>query len=416
LMSMSVLGTIGQALLLLLEIMVALPLLYLLLLALGAAKATGRRVTPAPLPASPTSRFAILVPAHNEELLIGNTLASLAQLDYPADRYAVHVVADNCTDHTAEMARAAGVMVHVRNDTVNRGKGYALAWAISRLVAVEAHYDAYVIVDADTLVDPLLLAWFARSLADGGKALQAHYAVLNPTESPTSALRWLAFSLINYIRPLGRNYWGGSSTLTGNGMCLSHGLLVRYPWQAFGLSEDYQYYLTLVSNGERVLFIPEAKVRSAMPTTARELQSQDIRWETLDSDSRGRQRLLAWRLLVDGIRLSSWLRLDAVAELVTPPLSVLAALCVVMLAISLALGAVLHVVLAVLLAGILLLYVSSAFWLLRPPEGVYHALVHVPAYIWRKLWVYLVLRHLRRYTSSWVRTPRTISAGGDSTE
>ena len=421
---MSVLGGIDliaavalvRTLLLLLEIVLALPLLYLLMLALGAVIATARKAPAASVPGTLACRFAILVPAHNEELLIGNTLASLAELDYPVDQYAVHIIADNCTDRTAEIARAAGVTVHVRDDTAHRGKGHALAWAIGQLVPAEIHHDAYVIVDADTVVDPLLLAGFARGLARGGDALQANYAVLNPTESATSALRWLAFSLINYIRPLGRNTWGGSSTLTGNGMCLSHELLTRHPWQAFGLSEDYQYYLTLVSSGERVLFIPEVTVHSAMPTTVRQLQSQDIRWETLSSDSRSWQHHLAWRLLVDGIRLPSWSRLDALAELVTPPLSVLATLCMLALIISLALGTMVQLVLAALLAGVLLLYVSSAFWLLRPPLGMYRALVHAPAYVMRKLKVYLVLRHLGKYTSSWVRTPRTISAGRDNAQ
>ncbi|MGO8948456.1 MAG: glycosyltransferase family 2 protein [Ktedonobacterales bacterium] len=408
----------ARILLLILEIALVLPVSYLLGLAASAAVATLRnapkRHPATPLRATPMTRFAILVPAHDEELLIGSTLASLAKLDYPADRYTVHVIADNCTDRTAEIARAAGVSVHERTDLSKRGKGYALAWAIDRLFSGTVHYDAYVVLDADTIVDPLLLAGFAYGLASGGKALQAHSAVLNATESATAALRWLALSLMNYIRPLGRNFWGGSSTLTGNGMCLSHEILSRYPWQAFGLSEDYQYYLTLVSHGERVLFVPQAEVRSVMPNTARQLHSQDIRWESLSSDTPNWRHGLARHLFVDGICLPSWLRLDALAELMTPPLSLLAALCTLTLVVSLALGAELQILVAALLAGALLLYVSSAFALLRPPLSVYRALVYAPAYMMRKLWIYLVLRHLSRNTSSWVRTARTVSRGGES--
>jgi cellulose synthase/poly-beta-1,6-N-acetylglucosamine synthase-like glycosyltransferase len=410
----SILGWI----LLVVEIVLALPLLYLSLLSIGAivAATVGRRETrdlQAPIPAVdlPASRFAVLVPAHNEEVLISDTLASLARLDYPADRYAVHVIADNSTDRTAEIARAAGVYVHERTDTANRGKGHALAWAFGKLAQMPVPYDAYVVLDADTVVDQYLLQTLAQGLARGGKALQSHNAVLNASDSTSTALRWLALSLVNYIRPLGRNSFGGSSTLTGNGMCLTHEILARHPWQAYGLSEDYQYYLTLVSSGDRVLFVPDAKVYSVMPTTARQLQSQDIRWETLSPDASSWQRHIAWRLLVDGIRRRNWVRLDAVAELLTPPLSVLAGgtalLLIAGVIVQIVFGVWIPVLLAALLALALLNYVGSAFFLLHPPRQVYRALAFAPAYMLRKLWIYYVLRRLRKHTSTWIRTPRT---------
>jgi len=399
--------------LLFLEIALALPLLYLVLLSIGAIVATirGRRLSAGqvalPTADPPKARFAILIPAHDEEVMIGATLASLALLDYPPDLYTVHVIADNCTDRTAEIAGAAQVRVHERIDSINLGKGYALAWALARLTVDPGRYDAVIVIDADTIADAQLLQAFARGLAGGSKALQAHYAVLNAADSAGAALRWLALSLVNYIRPLGRNAWGGSSTLTGNGMCLSWELLTRHPWQAFGLSEDYQYYLTLVASGDRVMFVPDAKVYSPMPTTVRQLQSQDIRWEASSPDSSGEQRRLAWNLLTDGIRRRDWVRLDALAELLTPPLSVLASGTVLLLSGAIILGGPTQLLSATVLAGALLCYVGSAFVLLRPPLAVYRALVHAPAYMCRKLWIYFVLRHLPSYTSTWVRTART---------
>ncbi|HEU5349290.1 MAG TPA: glycosyltransferase family 2 protein [Ktedonobacterales bacterium] len=404
---------VARDVLLALEIALALPLAYLLALAVGAAIGTIRH-SRSPRRKSndqqtmPASTFAILVPAHNEELLIGKTLRSLAQLDYPTDRYAIHVIADNCTDRTAEIAAAAGVHVHERTNATEHGKGHALAWAFDRLMHGDIHYDAYVVLDADSVVDPALLTALSRGLARGALALQSHNAVLNAAESATSALRWLALSLMNYIRPLGRNTWGGSSTLTGNGMCLTHEMLTRHPWQAFGLSEDYQYYLLAVASGEKVLFVPDANVRSVMPTTARQLQSQDIRWESLNPDASSMQRDIALRLLREGIRYHSWIRLDALAELMTPPLSVLASSSAVLLIATIALGAPLQIVLAALLAGALFAYVCSAFVLLRPPWGVYRSMIHAPAYMSRKLWVYIVLRRLRKNTTTWVRTSRTV--------
>ena len=231
--------------------------------------------------------------------------------------------------------------------------------------------------------------------------------MLNAAESPTSALRWLALSLMNYIRPLGRNVLGGSSTLTGNGMCLTHEMLTRHPWQAFGLSEDYQYYLSLVASGEKALFVPDANVRSVMPTTARQLKTQDIRWETISADASAWQRRIAWRLFSEGVRRKSWVRLDALAELLTPPLSALAGGCALLLVAAIALLAPLQIIVAALLTLMLLAYVGSAFALLRPPWSVYRALVYAPAYIARKLWIYFVLRRLRKNTTTWVRTSRT---------
>lgn len=403
--------SIARGIVLALEMLLALPLAYLLALAIGAAIGAWRNAVARRRHSvardKPTSMFAILVPAHNEEQLIGATIRSLSQLDYPSDRHAVHIIADNCTDRTAEIARAAGVQVLERTNTSERGKGHALAWAFERLMHGETHYDAYVVLDADTVVEPSLLSALSRGLSRGALALQSHNAVLNAAESETTALRWLALSLMNYIRPLGRNTLGGSSTLTGNGMCLTHEMLTRHPWQAFGLSEDYQYYLLAVADGARVLFVPDANVRSVMPTTARQLQSQDIRWETLSPDSSAWQRRIAWRLFGEGIRRLSWVRLDALAELLTPQLSVLMGSCAILFAAAVILGAPLQIIFAATLVGALLIYASSAFVLLRPPWGVYRGLIYAPAYVVRKLWVVLVLRRLRKNTTTWVRTTRT---------
>lgn len=402
---------VARGVVLALEIALAIPLAYLLALAVAAAIGTLRAASASRKNAAqtPTATFAILVPAHDEELLIGKALNSLTKLAYPRDRYAVHVIADNCTDRTAEIAGAAGENVHVhqRFDEEKRGKGFALAWAFDLLIHGETQYDAYIVLDADAVVEPGFLAALARGLARGGLALQSHNAVLNAAESPTSALRWLALSLMNYIRPLGRNILGGSSTLTGNGMCLTHEILTRYPWQAFGLSEDYQYYLSLVASGEKVLFVPDATVRSVMPTTARQLKTQDIRWESLSPGASSWQRRIALRLFRDGLRRHSWVRLDALAELLTPPLSALAGGCALLLVAAIALLAPLQMIVAALLTVALLAYVASAFALLRPPLSVYRALIYAPAYIIRKLWVYFVLRRLRKYTATWTRTIRT---------
>lgn len=398
-------------LLLAMEILIAGPVLYLCLLSISAILTTKKRKTRDIASSSPVSsrlNFAILIPAHDEVALLGTLLESLAGLAYAKDRYAVYVVADNCTDATAELARAnSGVQVYERFDQDRRGKGHALNWLLQKLEEDRLIYDAYVFLDADSVVEPAFLQVMNRELVRGAQALQAYYTVLNVTESPATALRWIALTLINYVRPLGRNGLGASSTLAGNGMCFTRALLRRYPWQAFSLTEDYQYYLTLVQHGELIRYVPEAVVRSQMPTTFAQMRTQDIRWES----SEGGQP--AWRialkLLGAGLRHHDFARIEAIAELLTPPLSLLVSWCLVTLIVSILLRSWPELVFSLTLIAGVTGYIGTALYLLRPPLTVYRALLHSPGFIIWKLWVYFVLKRSKKHTSEWVRTSRTVS-------
>ncbi len=398
-------------LLLPMEIVIAVPVLYLCLLSISAivtAKKRKTRDTAGSSPGSPSLNFAILIPAHDEVAMLGTLLESLAGLAYAKDHYAVYVVADNCTDDTAELARATGwVYVYERFDQGKRGKGHALNWLLQKLEEDRLIYDAYVFFDADSIVEPTFLQIMNRELVQGAQALQACYTVLNVTESPSTALRWIALTLMNYVRPLGRNGLGASSTLAGNGMCFSRALLLRHPWQAFSLTEDYEYYLTLVERGERVRYVPDAVVRAAMPTTFGQMRTQDIRWES----SEGGQP--AWRialkLLGAGLRHHDFARIEAIAELLTPPLSLLVSWCLMTLIVSLLLWSLPGLVFSLVLIGGVIGYIGTALYLLRPPRTVYIALLHSPGFMIWKLWVYFVLRRSKKHTSEWVRTSRTVS-------
>ena len=398
-------------LLLPMEIVIAGPVLYLCLLSISAIATAKKRKTRAGVctpPAPSHLNFAILTPAHDEVATLGTLLESLAGLAYPKDRYAVYVVADNCTDATAELARSTGwVHVYERFDQDRRGKGYALNWLLQKLEEDRLIYDAYVFLDADSVVEPSFLQVMNRELAYRTQALQACYTVLNATESPGTALRWIALTLMNYVRPLGRSGLGASSTLMGNGMCFSRALLLRHPWQAFSLTEDYQYYLTLVQHGVRIRYVPEAVVRSPMPATFAQMRTQDIRWES----SAGSQP--AWRmalkLLGAGLRHHDLRRIEAIAELLTPPLSLLVSWCALALMLSLLLWPWPSPLFSLILIGGVIGYVGTALYLLRPPRAVYRALLHSPGFILWKLLVYFVLRRSKKHTSEWVRTSRTAS-------
>src|SRR5262249_45394175 len=140
-------------------------LLFLTLSALVTRPAVPRR-------AQQCRRFAVLVPAHNEEAVIGRLVANLATLDYPSERYDVCVVADNCTDATAAIARAHGARVFERFDPTQRAKGFALRWLIQQLQAQRSSYDAFVVIDADSVVDRAFLACMNARLAGGADAIQ----------------------------------------------------------------------------------------------------------------------------------------------------------------------------------------------------------------------------------------------------
>lgn len=392
-----------------LEGLLAMPVLYLCIVSISAVLAARKhkKETGSISLAPSILNFAILVPAHNEIDVLGTLLGSLAALDYPQDHYAVYVVADNCTDTTAELARATGwVHVYERFDQNKRGKGYALNWLLQQLKQGQLKYDAYVIIDADSVVESTFLLAMNKELAQGGRALQACYTVLNVTESPSAALRWIALSLMNYVRPLGRDALGASSTLMGNGMCFSHDLLEQHPWQAFSVTEDYQYYLTLVQHSERIRYVPDAIVRSVMPTTFAQMRTQDIRWES----SRGGQPSwkVAWKLLKGGIVNRDFIRIEAVAELLTPPLSCLVGLWLLTLVGSLLLWSIPYLLISIMLIIGLICYIATAIYLLRPPPSVYLALLHAPGFVLWKLWVLLVLERSKKHSAEWVRTSRTV--------
>jgi cellulose synthase/poly-beta-1,6-N-acetylglucosamine synthase-like glycosyltransferase len=265
-------------------------------------------------------------------------------------------------------------------------------------------YDAYVILDADSIVDPAFLRVMNQGLAQGARALQACNDVLNVTDSPGTALRWLALALMNQVRTLGRNALGCSATLTGNGMCLSRALLERYPWQAFSLAEDYQYYLILAQNGEKVRYMPEAIVRSEMPVTFEQMRTQDIRWEAAQGGQSTREA--AWKLLKTGLKHHDPVRLEAIAELLTPPLSYMVSLCFLVFVCSFALWSWSNLLVSALLLAGLFSYISTAFVLLHPPRKVLLAFLLAPRFMLWKLWVVLVLKRSKKYTAEWVRTSR----------
>ena len=355
------------------------------------------------LPATGRSRvrFAILVPAHNESLLIGRLLESLNALDYPRSNFDVHVVADNCEDDTAEQARSHGAQVHERTDPENKGKGFALRWGLRQISERPEAYDAIIVVDADCVVSGDFLRRMDARLEHGAEVIQSANRVLNPTESPLAALRLASFAGYNYLRPFARSALGLSAGLKGTGMCFSAKVLGATDWDASGIAEDAEFHLELVRLGRRVEFAPEAAVLSDMPVTYSQASSQSARWE------RGRIELLRRvpGLLSDAVRKRSAVRLDAAIEQLIPPLSVPFAVSVATFAAAVFWGAPTIALLAVVAFVCQVGYVFVSMVLVRAPLRTYLALAYVPRYVVWKIGTYL-RSLIPGGTTKWIRTPR----------
>jgi 1,2-diacylglycerol 3-beta-glucosyltransferase len=272
---------------------------------------------PAPSYGPPSVRFAIVVPAHDEQDGISATVENLLAVEYPKELFSVVVVADNCSDETAVRAERAGARVFVRKDDKLRGKGYALAHAFERLAS---EVDAVVVVDADTVVSPNLLSAFCNRIQAGAKAVQADYAVRNPNAAWRTRLMAIAFGSFHVLRSLARERLELSAGLRGNGMCFTTSLLEEVPHDAYSIVEDVEYGIKLGEAGHRVYYAAEAHVYGAMVTSAKASSSQRQRWEG------GRAALAGSRglpLIAQAIARRSAVLLDLALDILVPPLSTL---------------------------------------------------------------------------------------------
>jgi 1,2-diacylglycerol 3-beta-glucosyltransferase len=401
--------------LLTLQGVLALSSCYLLALLAGAVRAKCMRAWTADSKVRDTDagaiRFAILIPAHDEEHGIEATLAAIAACEYPADRRHAIVIADNCSDHTATLARLAGAEVWERTHTTKLGKGHALTWGMEQLCGSlrASDFDAVIALDADCLVSPNLLGAIDGAMRSGADAVQVDYLVGNPTESTASALRFAGFALMCTVRPLGKQGLGLSCGLFGTGMAFTMELLHSEPWTTTDFGEDFEHHLRLVQAGKRVEFLSRASVTSAMPISFSSSAVQQERWE------KGKLVLMRHRSLpavLAGLKRGDLVLLHAGLEQFVPPQSLISAgsagsaLAAVLLRSRRLLGCSL----ATLAAQAL--FVLGGLRLVRAPIEVYRALLTAPALVAGKLAIYARLLR-RKEPLDWVRTAREQSAEWD---
>jgi len=344
---------------------------------------------------APRLRMVTIVPAHNEESMLGACLQSLRDSSAGHHREVV-VVADNCTDQTAAVAQLFGATTLERHDVQRIGKSYALDFAIEYLRSQEVHPDAVLFVDADSTVSPEFFQALERRFSQGAGAVQLHYRAA-PGTSSLGKLRGIALELIHWSRPLGASRLGLGTTLKGNGMGLRWDL-VRDGFGGEGLAEDAATTLSLARRGVAIAFEPSASVTGFMAQDYNSARTQDERWE------RGRLSLVGKALTAAATAFAHGNVAAAAGalEVASLPLSLVTGIVVAGGIVS-TLGYA-STGLAIGSAAALGLYVIAGLASARVPFSELTALTAVPRYVVHKAGVYI--RVVMRPARGWRRTER----------
>lgn len=229
-----------------------------------------------PLPEGKLHHYAVLIAARNEAAVIGSLIDSLKQQNYPTDLIDIYVVADNCTDQTAEVAESHGAIVFERFDKVRVGKGYALHFLLDR---IEESYDAYLVFDADNVVDPRYVREINKSFSAGYDIVTSYRNSKNYGDNWISSGYGLWFLREAQYLNRPRAVLGASCGVSGTGFLFSRRILEQCcGWNFFLLTEDIEFTAHNIVNGEKVGYCPTAVFYDEQPTDFRQSVRQRMRW------------------------------------------------------------------------------------------------------------------------------------------
>ena len=346
-------------------------------------------------------RIAVLTPAHDEAEGIGAMLAALQPQLRTGDR--MFVVADNCTDETAAIARAAGAVVVERVDATLRGKSFALAFGVDAMRADPP--DVVVVVDADCRLAPGSLDALANGVVIEDRPMQAlDLMIAVPGAGVSRRFAEFAWRVRNWVRPAGAHRLGLPCQLMGTGMAFSWSMIAQARLATGALAEDMNLGIDFAMAGKPPLFCETALVTSYFPESAAAIKSQRTRWEHghLETIFREMPRVLLRAVARADLRL-----LGMALDLCVPPLALLAALLLgldAVGAVAWAFGATRVVGVSVALTVVFAAAVMLA-WAIRGRDLIrFIELLSVPIYIAAKVPIYV--RFLFRRQKQWVRTDR----------
>jgi cellulose synthase/poly-beta-1,6-N-acetylglucosamine synthase-like glycosyltransferase len=387
-------------------VLAALPVCVIVVQVLVAVIARQRSARPALPDRSPgRPAAAVLVPAHNEAAGIERTIESILAQTAPGDR--VVVIADNCSDETAPIARACGVEVVERHDLAQRGKGFALRAGLAHLGSCDRQPpDVVIVVDADCQLQPRCLNGLIAQVAATGRAAQACY-LMTPPSAPRAVdvVSALAVLVKNRVRPLAMARLGLPCLITGSGSAFPWTSLQAQSFEGGNIVEDMQLAVDLALAGVPPSYCDDAVLVAALPDRPAAFVSQRRRWE------HGHLRTLVSQVPQLALAYLKTGRVELVAmliDLAVPPLSLLVALNTAifiagLLAIGVGAGWQPSVISGVAL-GLLAASIGLAWWRFARDWMAFRFLLSVPFYVLSKLPLYATF--LFRRESAWVRTAR----------
>ena len=228
-------------------------------------------------------RFIIALPANNEETVIGNLIKSLKMQDYDKDLFDIYVIADNCTDNTAKIARENGAIVYERFDETKKTKGYALNWFLSKMKVKKDDYDALLVFDADNIVDKNFLNVMNKKLCQGEVLVQGYRDIKNPTDTWVSGGYAIFYWTMNRLYHLARYNMGLSPLINGTAFMVKWDMIIDEGWNTKTLTEDIEFALINISKGVKLGWAKDAIVYDEQPLTFKQSWKQRERWSVRTS-------------------------------------------------------------------------------------------------------------------------------------
>lgn len=231
-----------------------------------------------PLKIEKDHRFMAIIPAHNEEAVVGNLVESLKKQNYNKELYDIYVIADNCTDNTAKVAKEAGAIVYERFDDTKKTKGYALNWFLQQKIKENAPYDAFFIFDADNIVDKDFIKNMNKKLCQGEDVVQGYRDIKNPTDSWITAGYAIFYWTMHRFYHLARYNIGLSPLLNGTGFMVRFDVVKPNGWDTETLTEDIEFSLKRIIAGKKLGWATDAIVYDEQPVGFKQSWSQRSRW------------------------------------------------------------------------------------------------------------------------------------------
>jgi cellulose synthase/poly-beta-1,6-N-acetylglucosamine synthase-like glycosyltransferase len=351
---------------------------------------------------SQTDSVAILVPAHNEESVIANTIKTLKTASLP--HYQIVVIADNCTDATAKIARSQEVVVIERQDSQNKGKGYALDYGLQFLANNPP--EVVVFVDADCRVHKNALKLITSLAITTSRPVQATYLMEKPKQpTPKDSISAFAFKVKNLVRSSGMVRMNLPCLLAGTGMAFPWSVISSIDIANSNIVEDMKLGLDLTIAGYPPIFCPEANVLGCLPQNSQSRLSQRTRWEHGHI-----QTLLDYvpKLIRASVKQKRYDLFISALDLCIPPLSLLVAIWFGTMCISILLAALMSIWAPILVTGLAGMCIFTAILIawtnFARTDLPLLELLAIPFYILWKIPLYF--KFLVQPQKAWVRTER----------